>query len=85
MTSTTTDDPLMARAKALKLYGLLAHWQEVAGSRLDRAPDPVGGSTNGRAARSSVASAALTSGASGPWPTSTGTGPSVVTARRSRS
>ena len=27
----TTDDPLMARAKALKLYGLLAHWEEVAG------------------------------------------------------
>jgi DNA replication protein DnaC len=27
----TSDDPLMARAKALKLYGLLAHWQEVAG------------------------------------------------------
>jgi len=32
MTSTTTDDPLMARARALKLYGLLAHWQEVAGA-----------------------------------------------------
>ena len=32
MTSITTDDPLMARAKALKLYGLLAHWQEVAGN-----------------------------------------------------
>jgi DNA replication protein DnaC len=32
MTSTTTDDPLLARAKALKLYGLLAHWQEVAGA-----------------------------------------------------
>ena len=30
MTSITTDDPLLARAKALKLYGLLAHWQEVA-------------------------------------------------------
>ena len=30
--STTTDDPLLARAKALKLYGLQAHWQEVAGS-----------------------------------------------------
>jgi len=29
---TTTDDPLLARAKALKLYGLLAHWDEVAGS-----------------------------------------------------
>jgi DNA replication protein DnaC len=29
---TTTDDPLMARTKALKLYGLLAHWEEVAGS-----------------------------------------------------
>ncbi len=28
----TTDDPLMARAKALKLHGLLAHWQEVAGA-----------------------------------------------------
>ena len=28
----TTNDPLMARAKALKLYGLLAHWEEVAGS-----------------------------------------------------
>jgi hypothetical protein len=26
------DDHLMARAKALKLYGLLAHWQEVAGA-----------------------------------------------------
>jgi DNA replication protein DnaC len=32
MTSPTTDDPLMARAKALKLYGLLAHWQEAAGA-----------------------------------------------------
>jgi DNA replication protein DnaC len=32
MTSTTTDDPLRARAKALKLYGLLAHWEELAGS-----------------------------------------------------
>ncbi len=32
MTSITTDDPLMARAKALKFYGLLAHWQEVAGA-----------------------------------------------------
>ena len=30
--STTTDDPLMRRAKALKLHGLLAHWQEVAAS-----------------------------------------------------
>ena len=30
MTSTTTDDPLRARAKAPKLYGLLAHWQEIA-------------------------------------------------------
>ncbi len=30
MTTTTRDDPLMARAKALKLYGLLAHWEEVA-------------------------------------------------------
>jgi len=30
MTTTMTDDPLRARAKALKLYGLLAHWQEVA-------------------------------------------------------
>jgi DNA replication protein DnaC len=32
MTSTTTDDPLRARAKALKLYGLLAHWEELAAS-----------------------------------------------------
>jgi len=32
MTRTTTDDHLLARAKALKLYGLLAHWQEVAGA-----------------------------------------------------
>jgi len=32
MTSTRTDDPLLARAKALKLYGLLAHWQAVAGA-----------------------------------------------------
>ena len=30
--TTTTDDPLMARAKALKLHGLLAHWEEVAGA-----------------------------------------------------
>ncbi len=29
MTSTTTTDPLMTRAKALKLYGLLAHWEEI--------------------------------------------------------
>ena len=32
MMMATTDDPLLARAKALKLYGLLAHWDEVAGS-----------------------------------------------------
>ena len=32
MTTTTTDDPLRARAKALKLYGLLDHWPEVAGA-----------------------------------------------------
>jgi DNA replication protein DnaC len=32
MMMTTLDDPLMARASALKLHGLLAHWQEVAGS-----------------------------------------------------
>jgi hypothetical protein len=32
MTTTMMDDPLMARAKALKLYGLLAHWEEVARS-----------------------------------------------------
>jgi DNA replication protein DnaC len=32
MTRTTMDDPLLARAKALKLYGLLAHWSEVAAS-----------------------------------------------------
>ena len=32
MTSTTTNDPLMTRAKALKLHGLLAHWEEVAGA-----------------------------------------------------
>jgi DNA replication protein DnaC len=30
MTRTTTDDPFMARANALKLYGLLAHWEEIA-------------------------------------------------------
>ena len=29
MTTTTTNDPLMARARALKLYGLLAHWEEI--------------------------------------------------------
>ena len=29
MTTTATTDPLMARAKALKLYGLLAHWEEI--------------------------------------------------------
>ena len=32
MTRTTTDDPLLARAKSLQLYGLLAHWSEVAAS-----------------------------------------------------
>jgi DNA replication protein DnaC len=29
MTHTTTDDPLLARAKALKLYGMLAHWEDI--------------------------------------------------------
>jgi len=29
---TTPDDPLLARAKALKLHGLLAHWETVAGA-----------------------------------------------------
>ncbi len=32
MMNTTTNEPLRDRAKALKLYGLLAHWQEVAGA-----------------------------------------------------
>ena len=32
MTTTTTNDSLKARAKALKLYGLLAHWDEIAGA-----------------------------------------------------
>ena len=32
MITIATDDPLMARARALKLYGLLAHWAEVAGA-----------------------------------------------------
>ena len=31
-TTTTTNDSLRARAKALKLYGLLAHWDEIAGA-----------------------------------------------------
>jgi len=30
MTKTTTNDPLMERARALKLHGLLAHWAEIA-------------------------------------------------------
>ena len=29
---TTTNDELLERAKALKLYGLIAHWQDVLGS-----------------------------------------------------
>ncbi len=29
MTTNRTDDPLKVRAKALKLYGLLAHWEEI--------------------------------------------------------
>jgi DNA replication protein DnaC len=29
MTHTTRDDPLLARAKALKLYGMLAHWEDI--------------------------------------------------------
>ena len=29
MTHTTTDDPLIARAKARKLYGMLAHWEDI--------------------------------------------------------
>ena len=32
MSTPALDDPLLARAKALKLYGLLAHWAEVAGA-----------------------------------------------------
>jgi len=32
MTNSATHEPLMTRAKALKLYGLLAHWDEVAGA-----------------------------------------------------
>jgi DNA replication protein DnaC len=32
MMMTTMNDPLIVRAKALKLYGLLAHWPEVAGA-----------------------------------------------------
>jgi hypothetical protein len=29
MSTTAIDDPLMARAKALKLYGMLAHWEDI--------------------------------------------------------
>jgi DNA replication protein DnaC len=32
MMPTTSDDPLLARANALKLHGLVAHWAEVAGN-----------------------------------------------------
>jgi hypothetical protein len=47
MTNITTDNPLLLRAKALKLYGLLAHWDEVAGAAWIKAPDPVGGARTG--------------------------------------
>ncbi len=30
MSTPAIDDPLLARAKALKLYGMLAHWEEIA-------------------------------------------------------
>ena len=30
MTTTRPHDPLLARAEALKLYGLLAHWSDLA-------------------------------------------------------
>jgi len=33
MTTTVTSDPLMERARALKLHGLLAHWAEIADAR----------------------------------------------------
>ncbi len=29
MTTTRTNDPLMERARALKLYGMLAHWEDI--------------------------------------------------------
>jgi len=29
MSNSTLEDPLMARAKALKLYGMLAHWEDI--------------------------------------------------------
>ena len=29
MSTITMDDPLLARAKSLKLYGMLAHWEEI--------------------------------------------------------
>jgi hypothetical protein len=29
MSNLSMDDPLMARAKALKLYGMLAHWEDI--------------------------------------------------------
>ena len=29
MTTRKSEDPLMARAKALKLHGMLAHWDEI--------------------------------------------------------
>jgi len=32
MTAPTHEDPLMARAVALKLHGLVAHWDEIAGA-----------------------------------------------------
>ena len=32
MTTPTHEDPLMTRAVALKLHGLVAHWDEIAGA-----------------------------------------------------
>ena len=30
MTTLKNEDPLLARAKALKLHGLISHWDEIA-------------------------------------------------------
>jgi hypothetical protein len=47
MTSTTRNDPLLTRAKALKLYGLLAHWEELAGAAWLEPLIPLGGARTG--------------------------------------
>ena len=77
---TTERDTLRARAAALNLHGLLAHWGEVASEALGRVAARLGGTRARPPQPGATTAAPPISAASSRSATSTGPGPSVATA-----